>query len=369
MIRYVILGVSSIALHLLFLWLYNPWLANTTPKTYQLSTEDRDMIQIAVGGDTALTDAAQPMIDRNGYEYPLMATMDFFRRSDLGIVNLETAVAEKNTPFPLYKNYVYRMDPKGLDALKSAGIHVLSLANNHIKDHGTEGLIETIAEIQKRGLIGVGAGKNSDEAYRGALIEIHGIKIGMLSYLEDSFMDSLYMRGFALAGHPGCARMEFAQIKRDIKRLKELSDFLIILPHWGRNYTGVTFIQKLYAHFMIDQGADIILGSHPHITHPIETYKNKPIVYSLGNYAFGTPGRRWLKYGILAQLNLIKRGDRVKLKRLELHPIFVQNRKVHFRPHFVAGKDAKHFLSKLKRESKELGSDIKIVTNHAELEF
>lgn len=370
--RTLLLMLAAVFVHQLTFWLWNPRVAVGEPRFAKPETERQgtpakpaEVVLLAFGGDTALTDSALPTLERRGYEHALAGTMYLFRDADLGVVNLETAVAHRDTPFPLYKNYVYRMEPKGLAALRWAGIDAVSLANNHIKDHDGVGLVRTLEHLDKAGIVGFGAGRNADEARRGVVLDVAGVRVGLLGYLEDSFMDSLYMQSFAWGWRPGCARLELGALRRDIARLKKRADIVIVMPHWGRNYTGVTTLQRFYGKALIDAGADAVIGAHPHVHHPVALYRGKPIVYSLGNYAFGTPGQESLRYGLVARLWVRDK----RLQRLELVPLLIQNRIVNYKPEPLVGHEARKMLRKLAQDSAREGAVLRIEGGRALLDL
>ena len=358
LIRLLALIVLSAGGHLLLLWLWNPKEAVPPPLQVSLAPAKQGQdITLLFGGDTALTDAAMPTLKRNGYEYPLAPTLHLLRQANLAVLNLEAPVTTRHTPFPLYKRYVYRMDPAGLQALKWAGVDLVSLANNHLMDHGREGLRATLENLDRAGVAGVGGGLSGPAARRGVVVKLGDTRVGLLSYMEDSFMHSLYVRSFAWGSWPGCARMEAANIKQDIARLRREADLVVVLAHWGRYYTGVTMLQRYYGELIIDSGADAVMGHHPHIHHPVGLHRGKPIVYSLGNYAFGTPGRESFKYGLMARLVVRDK----KIRRLEVIPLMTQNREIGFKPEPLVGKEATQMLAGLAAESREFGAEMRVV--------
>ncbi|PIE18432.1 MAG: hypothetical protein CSA65_04770 [Proteobacteria bacterium] len=365
-LRWGLLGLCAIVVHQLSFWLWNPRVAVAPPETFWVESDRKGPFVLAFGGDTALTDAALPTLKAKGYEHALATTLHLFRDADLAVVNLETAVAERDTPFPLYKRYVYRMAPAGAAALRWAGIDAVSLANNHIKDHDTAGIVASLRHLGAQKLHPFGAGLNANEARRGVVLKVRGLRVGLLAYLEDSPMHSVYMQSFAWGPRPGCARLELGALRQDIARLRRHADLVIVMPHWGRSYTGVTLMQKLYGRALIDAGADAVIGAHPHVHHPVAVYKGKPILYSLGNYAFGTPGQRWLRYGLVARLHVT--ADR-HLRRVELVPLLIQNRIVRFRPEIVDGREGRKMVRGLAAQSAKHGAKLRVVGARAVLEL
>lgn len=362
--RVAVLVLLTTSVHLLLLWLYNPRVDIPAPRRLPApvvtSTVDRvsggDEVVLLFGGDTAPTDAALPLLRRHGYEYSFAPTVDLVRGADLTVVNLEAPVTERQRSFPLYKRYVYKIAPAAMGAIRWAGVDAVTLANNHVLDYGRPGLLDTLRHLRKSRVVALGAGRDAAEARRGAVWRIRGTRVGLLAYLEDSFMHSLYVRSFAWGPFPGVARLEAAMIKRDIARMRRHADVVIVLAHWGRTYTGVTLLQRLYGRMMVEAGADAVIGHHPHIHHPVGLHRGRPILYSLGNYAFGTPGRSTFRHGLLARLRLRKR----RLRAVELIPLTVQNRVVKFKPERTDPGPAREMMRALAAGSTALGAKVRV---------
>ncbi len=374
-LRLLALAALTGALHVALLYLWDPRAAvrpprHVTPARAQAGLaagraaprpgghggDPHGEVALLFGGDTAPTDAANTLLYQQGFEYPFSATLDLLRAADLVVVNLEAPVTERLEPFALYKRYSYRVAPAALPALRWAGVDVVSLANNHLLDYGPEGLRDTLAHLRAAGLAAVGAGRDVAEARRGAVLHVRGVRVGLVSYLEDSLMHTAYVRSFAWGAHPGVARLGLSALRQDLARLRREADVVIVLAHWGRSYEGVTLAQRLYAEQMIAAGADAVIGHHPHVAQAVAVLRGRPVLFSLGNYAFGTPGREWLRHGLLARRVL--RGRR--LRRVELIPLLVQNREVQFKPERLTGDEARQVLGQLARDSAAYGAAVRV---------
>jgi poly-gamma-glutamate synthesis protein (capsule biosynthesis protein) len=347
-------------LHLLQLWLWDPHVTVPPPVAVALPRpeEPRDDLTILFGGDTAPTDLASDYLARYGHEYPFSATVDLLRSADLALVNLEAPVTEAAPRFPLYKTYSYKIAPAALAAMRWANIRAVSLANNHTVDHGTRGFVDTLDHLDRAGIVAVGGGRNAREARRGVVFVRDGVRVGVLAYLEDSFMDALYTRSFAIGGRPGCARLEAGHLRADLIRMRKAADVVVVVAHWGRNYTDITLLQRFYGWLAVELGADVVIGHHPHIHQPVGMHRGRPIVYSLGNYAFGTEGRDVLRYGMLARLSVSTRTRRPR--RLELIPLVTQNDVVQFKPERLVGPEADQVLRELARDSARYGARLAV---------
>lgn len=370
--RTLLLVVAVAAAHLALLWLWDPRVRVPPPQTHAVRPGTRDFtptgpgeVVVVVGGDTAPTDAATPLLERFGFEYPFAATVHLLRESDLAVLNLEAAVTTREQPFPLYKRYLYKVHPAALEAMTWAGVGAVTLANNHVMDYGRAGFLDTLGNLRRAGIVAIGAGESNAEARRGAVFKIRGTRVGVLSYLADTLMHSVYVRSFAAGLTGGCARLGLAAARSDLQRMRRHADVVVAVVHWGSNYSEITLAQRIYGRLLLDFGADVVIGHHPHIHQPVALHRGKPILYSLGNYAFGTPGREWFRHGMLARLRLRER----RLARVELIPLLVQNRLVHFKPEQLEGGDARAMLEELARRSAPLGATIKVVGKVGVLEL
>lgn len=197
-----------------------------------------------------------------GYEYFFKNVKPYFEADDLTIVNLEGPLTTGGKRAE--KTYAIKGDPSYTQILKSGNIEVVSLANNHTNDYGAEGMRQTKKALEEA-QIGYFTGDKIE--YR----EINGIK---LAFIGENGWDK--------------SKATKERIKRRIQEAKSKADLVFIMFHWGieREYYP-NDIQKELAYFSIDEGADLVLGSHPHVIQGIETYKGKNIIYSLGNFSFG----------------------------------------------------------------------------------
>lgn len=211
--------------------------------------------------------------NNNDFNYFFSEVVDIFSKDDLTIANLESALTKENkiaTKYDYGNNYWFKGDPIYANVLKAANIETVCLANNHTYDYLQKGYDDT-----KESLKNVGVGYfGYDDLYE---TEIKGIKIGIAGFNQLGEYEQ------------GTNVNEFkADIKKKIEVLKGRNDFVIACIHWGKEYVHeYTQNQKDIGHFTIDCGADLILGAHPHVIQGIEKYKDKYIVYSLGNFCFG----------------------------------------------------------------------------------
>ena len=167
---------------------------------------------------------------------------------------------------------------------------MVTLANNHILDFGTDPLIDSGTTLDAAGIEYVGAGENLDRAKQLLLWEIDGTTVGYLG-ASRVYMDASWA---AAKGRPGVfSTYDPKVLVEEIKAAQELCDYLVVYVHWGiERDTKPQEYQRALAKNYIDAGADLVVGSHPHVLQGVEFYKDKPIVYSLGNFVFGSSIKR-----------------------------------------------------------------------------
>jgi poly-gamma-glutamate synthesis protein (capsule biosynthesis protein) len=201
---------------------------------------------------------------------------------DLNILNLETAITSSTKKE--VKKYNFKSDPVLLDMLLKTGFNLFSIANNHSYDYGLNGFKDTLKQLEERNINYVGGGYNKEQSYAGKIIEIKGIKFGILSFAKVNGGPS----SIATETKPGITNgYDEKSTTQAIKNIRSKSDIVIVITHWGEeNKSCPRKIEINTAKKWQLAGADIILGSHPHVLQPVILNKNKLIAYSLGNFIF-----------------------------------------------------------------------------------
>jgi len=212
--------------------------------------------------------------------YPLRRLAPIFRAADLVFVNCEGALSDHGRQVGLN-----RTPEKFAGVMKSSGIGIVNLANNHTFDAEERGLLDTIHALDIAGISHVGAGRDLAEARKPVIIERNGIKIGFIGYTQfTNFGES----AFAADGRPGVAPMDPFLIKEDIRRLRPQVDYVLVAIHWSTNRKyDISPENRKFAHDLIDAGADLILGHHPPHPKGIEVYHGKAILYAPSNILRG----------------------------------------------------------------------------------
>jgi len=233
-------------------------------------------------GDIMLTRGVKSSVDKNfeGDYSKLFENLDEIKDADILFGNLEGDVSARGNN--VGSKYSFRMEPKVLPVLKDAGFDIVSFANNHVGDWNTTAFEDTLYGLKDNGILKTGAGFNKKEAATPTIIEKNGTRFGFLGFSDvgPAWMEAQENKsGILLANDPN--------IEEIISNAKNECDVLIVSFHFGDEYKTVhNARQENLAKMAIDNGADMIIGHHPHVIEDISEYKGKPIVYSLGNFIF-----------------------------------------------------------------------------------
>jgi poly-gamma-glutamate capsule biosynthesis protein CapA/YwtB (metallophosphatase superfamily) len=302
--------------------------------------------RIAFLGDTLLGGDAQPVLDREGYDYALEEIAPLVADADLVVANLEGVISKRSlAPLP-HRRWAYRAQPESLDALLALGVRLVSLGNNHVLDYGHDGLADTLATLDEAGIAHCGAGLDDNAARRPAIAAVGGRRIGFVSAMG-RYKLHLETGGYASSTTGGPARLRSATIKDELAALGDV-DLRVALVHWGRNYRPITDAQRRAADVLRQSPAGVVVGHHPHIAQTIDCTGPCPVLFSLGNAAFGSIGRFERfdapPYGLLATVELDDAGT---VAAIDASLLLVDNRSVNFRTRFVAGDQARRVLREL----------------------
>ena len=249
--------------------------------------------------------------------------------ADIAIANFENPAPDE--PKWHKSGTVFSAAPRFIDGLAYAGIDYVSLANNHIRDAGGAGLLQTIKNVTERGIAVSGAGKDLAAARKPAMLEAAGTKVAILGY--DAIAGSYH----ATASKIGSAPLTGANLKADVAAARRAgADVVIVFPHWGTEYDPTPFAnQEKLAHLAIDAGADMVIGNHAHWAAAMEVYNGKPIWYALGNFVFDQTWSEPTMEGITLELTL--RGSELVQVGLRPHIILDKAQPLprpgRFRPH------------------------------------
>lgn len=247
----------------------------------QDSKEPRTAHTLLFVGDIMLSrGVGRRMVAEKDYAYPFQFIRETLSAADLTFANLECPVSDQGKEKG--HRYSFRADPRVIEGLLASGIDVVSVANNHMYDWGPDALVDTVRRLREAGIHPVGAGANDLEAHYPQLVQVGDLRLAFLTYVA---IEPKYAT--AAPGKPGVAWLEPERVLADIRFARPLADLVIVSPHWGVEYARKpNRAQVELAHQIIDAGADLLVGTHPHVIQPVEVYNGHWIAYSLGNFIF-----------------------------------------------------------------------------------
>jgi len=256
------------------------YVGTTAPVELQLGTSP---VTIALAGDVLLGGRIGEVIEAYGRDYPWEGVKALLLSASLAMVNLESPVSERGEP-EADKLWTFRTKPEDVRGLRDAGVDVVNLANNHILDYGPEALADTLTYLQELGVQTVGAGPDLVAATKPVIVDLGEVSVGIIG------LSQIYPRGSWAAGpdHPGVAiTHNEAYVRRAVSSLKDEVDVVVVSVHWGQERAHYpSDYQKRYGRMLVDAGADLVVGHHPHVLQGFEVYRGSLIAYSLGNFIF-----------------------------------------------------------------------------------
>jgi poly-gamma-glutamate capsule biosynthesis protein CapA/YwtB (metallophosphatase superfamily) len=272
------------------------------------------------------------------------------RAADLTVGNLESALSDDG---PAQQGTdSFHAPPTVLEALAEAGVDALSLANNHTGDYGPEAFLATLDAFRGRRIEPFGAGRDLRAATRAAVLVRNGIRFGLLGF------NAIGETPRATPRTPGAlsvrmpprtgplTRGDLAQVTGAVRRLAERVDVVVVLPHWGTQYTHAAEpVQSLVGRRLVDAGADLVVGGHPHWVQGLERYDGAVIAHSLGNFVFDMDFMDQTMEGVTLTARF--RGDR--LRGVELTPYRLDRT---FTPRPVTGSSARAILRDVRLSSR-----------------
>jgi len=237
------------------------------------------MPSVIIGGDVYPGIKSTPLLGAGNARCVFNGLTAWFENADLCLANLEGPLTNVSTPIDKI-GPLHAAAEACIIGLKSAGIGLLNLGNNHIMDQGQQGLDSTIRLCEENGLAYVGAGKNLEAAGRPIVKTLKGVRVGFLSYAEHEF-------GMADSTEPGANPLNLVHFSRTVAAHRTEWDHLVVLVHGGNEYYPYPRpdLREL-CQFLIDQGAKTVVCQHSHCAGCYESYQGGHIVYGQGNLVF-----------------------------------------------------------------------------------
>ena len=260
--------------------------------SYFIKTKDKDTVTIGFAGDIlfdenyAVGEAFKKHGDsvRGVFGKRLLSEM---KNVDVMLVNNEFPYSTGGEPTP-DKTYTFRARPETTKVLKEMGVDMVSLANNHAYDYGEQALVDSFDALKNAGVIYGGAGRNIEEASHPIYyFTENGMKIAIICATQIERLSNPDTKE-ATETSPGVFRcLDDSLLLDRIREARAKNAYVVVFIHWGtESTTEIDYLQRDQAVEIADAGANLIIGSHPHVLQPIDYVKGVPVVYSLGNYIF-----------------------------------------------------------------------------------
>jgi poly-gamma-glutamate synthesis protein (capsule biosynthesis protein) len=295
-------------------------------------------------------------LQRFGPAYPWGEMLPHLRSADLAIINLECVIASNGQPWSHWpKVFHFRADPLAISSLQQTGIDGVALANNHTLDYEEEALLEMLALLKQSGIVYAGAGRNREEAIRPAVLETHGLKVGLLAFTDNE-------PGWgATETTPGTNWIEVSLSESSLKPVRESitsareagAELVIFSIHWGPNMVErPSRLFRQFAHAVVDARADIFHGHSAHLFQGIEIYQGKPIIYDAGDFVddYAVDAKLRNDQGLLFRLQVEEKA----VKQIELIPTLIANCQVNL----AAGSTRQAIDERIRALSAEMGTTV-----------
>jgi poly-gamma-glutamate synthesis protein (capsule biosynthesis protein) len=294
--------------------------------TRAAADEAADTLVISLLGDCSIGDAYQSryiassftqVTAQNGFDWPFSTISAYLKSDDLTLANLEVSLTDRKPQ--TRKKFSLIAPASHVEVLLQGGVDAVNTVNNHCLDYGREGYRDTLQALDDAGIGSFGTlYPDTDREIGRVLVRtVKGVRIGMIGF-----------------SYPKWADVEHA--RKRIEALREQGCQLVIVSmHWGRELHAQPELgQRTIGKGLIDAGADVVYGHHPHVIEPIQVYKGKPIFYSTGNFIFGTMGRADPDTGIFQLIYRLDGG--VALDTLRVIPLRTRGMG-DFRPYELIG--------------------------------
>jgi poly-gamma-glutamate capsule biosynthesis protein CapA/YwtB (metallophosphatase superfamily) len=249
-----------------------------------MSTEPKKLL---FAGDLMIGRVVNEMLQEERPEYPWGDTLSLFRKAAWRFCNLECVLADSWDPASVpRKMFHFRSDAKNVAVLQTAGIDAVSLANNHTLDFGERALSEMLELLDRAGICRSGAGRGIGEACGPAICRAVEATIAVIAFTDN---EPEWEAGLT---KPGVFHVPIdlddpraRRLLQIVRRARAVSDLVFVSAHWGPNWGRSPPRGEIpFGHALIDAGADLVFGHSPHVFHGIEIYRDRPIIYSAGDF-------------------------------------------------------------------------------------
>lgn len=300
--------------------------------------QDSDVVTLMTIGDIMMGDhpiclghGVGSFIKKQGPEYIFSNISDVLKNADITFGNLECVLSDIGVDQVNYKTVQLRGAETSVNGLTNAGFDVLSIANNHILEHGENSLIRTKKLLHDNGIQTVGVSESKRKSREPVILSRNGVSFGFLAYclVRDK---TAY-----------CSVEDSHDIINDVRKAKNDVDILVVSLHWGNEFVRKPSPEQFsLGHSIIDAGAKLILGHHPHVLQGVETYNDGVIVYSLGNFVFDMWQRK-MRESMIFSCRFSKTG----IVDFEIMPAYIND---FYQAYLLQGNKKKVLLSKITTE-------------------
>ena len=263
-------------------------------------TNKGNTAHVCIAGDWAPIRAFAPIIEQN-FESVYGDLLSPLKAADLCIVNLEAPLSDRGLPVNK-SGAVFKGEKKHVQGLTP--FDAVTLANNHVFDFGVEAFDETLQALDSMDIKWTGAGKNINQAAAPLILEKNGLKIAVVNFSEGEDLSA------ADVVKPGVMGWNLPRMESLVASLRQEADCIMVIAHCGIEYIPFPppYVAKAFER-MVDAGADIVIGHHPHVPQGVQFYKNVPIFYSLGNFVFYQPtDLKFRKLGFMVDVGVNPSG-------------------------------------------------------------
>lgn len=304
-------------------------------------------VTIVAGGDVIGDRSIRTIIGNQGGDAVFKGIAGILKRADLALVNLETPLTGGGDP-QYWKDVVFKGDPRLAKAMADSGIDVVTMANNHAGDQGDSGLMDSIRHVRKAGLKVCGAGEDLAAARLPRFFTVDGVRVAFLG-----FTDVLPVGFPATSSSPGTSpgRSDVGAVKEAVRKAATKADYVVVAWHWNYEFTtGPSYLESSEGKAVIDAGADLVIGHHPHVLQGVQAYHGGFIAWSTGNLVFDHQS------GSCAQTMLVRAELSAKRIEVDLIPVTIA---YDGRPKRTYG-GAATILARVKAYSTNLGTKVTI---------
>ncbi len=252
--------------------------------------------RLVFAGDVMFSRAVRrEILGKKDSSMPFRKIAPLLQSADIVFVNLESPFSDEG---PYHEGgLIFHAAPEMIEGLQLAGVNIASTANNHARDCGPHGVEFTLKWLRSHGIRPVGSAETEQAAHEGVVFARNGVRFGFLGYTFDQ------KNGNWKDIDPRIALADPAVMVRDVAALKKRCDVVIVSMHSGVEYQPrPSEAQITFAHAAIDAGAKLVIGHHPHVVQPSESYHNGMIFYSLGNFLFDQYQREATQHGEVVEV-------------------------------------------------------------------